>query len=224
MFVCLFVCLFVCMYVCMYGTCTNPHFWTDLNQTLHTSPPWSGRDLGYVWTQNSWPLRPFGPFFFGGHCRIMGTRWLLARPFSAIILYPWFQLVFVWHHRHYVVADGGVICGSLMSVILPGVPLTWRKWRRSRRKPQRRIPYSGRCLRHITDITFNRATGPSATALYPSFWLLFLWPTGNNVLADDSCAFLLKCVALSVMLTIRWDVNGIHVSTIRKLIRREGSD
>ena len=33
-----------------------------------------------------------------------------------------------------------------------------------------------------------------------------------------------KCVALSVMRTIRWDVNGIHVSTIRNLIRREGSD
>jgi hypothetical protein len=27
---------------CMYITHTNPHFWTDLNQTLHTSPPWSG--------------------------------------------------------------------------------------------------------------------------------------------------------------------------------------
>jgi hypothetical protein len=31
-----------------------------------------------------------------------------------------------------------------------------------------------------------------------------------------------KCVALSVMRTIRWDVNGIHVSTIRNLIRRKG--
>ena len=28
------------------------------------------------------------PFFFGGHCRIMGTRWLPARPFSTIPLYP----------------------------------------------------------------------------------------------------------------------------------------
>ena len=33
-----------------------------------------------------------------------------------------------------------------------------------------------------------------------------------------------KCVALSVMRTTRWDVNGFHVSTIRNLIRREGSD
>jgi len=45
----------------MYGTYTNSHFWTDLNQTLHTSPPWAGRDRGYVWARNSWP---FGPFFF----------------------------------------------------------------------------------------------------------------------------------------------------------------
>ena len=27
-------------------------------------------------------------FFFRCHCRIMGTRWLPARPFSAILLYP----------------------------------------------------------------------------------------------------------------------------------------
>jgi hypothetical protein len=113
----------------------------------------------------------FGPFFFGGHCRIMGTRWLLARPFSAIPLYPWFQLVFAWRHRHDV-ADGGVIRGSLISVILAGVPLTSRKLRRSRRRshpPQSRIPYSGGCSRNVTNITFNRATGPSATALYSSF-------------------------------------------------------
>jgi len=31
-----------CLFVCLYGTYTNPHFLTDLNQTLHTSPPWSG--------------------------------------------------------------------------------------------------------------------------------------------------------------------------------------
>ena len=147
--------------------------------------------VGYVWTRNSWTLRPFGPFFFGGHCRIMGTRWLPARPFSAIPLYPWFQLVFAWRHRHYVVADGEVIRGSLISVILAGVPLTLRKWSHSRRQPQRSIPYSSGGSRQVTDITFNRATGPSATALYPSSWLVLLWPTGNHVLADDSWAFLL---------------------------------
>jgi hypothetical protein len=58
-----------------------------------------------------------------------------------------------------------------ISVILAGV-LTSRKLRRSRRQslpPQRRLPYSGGCSHYVTDITFNRATGPSATTLYPSF-------------------------------------------------------
>jgi len=165
-------CLFVCLFVCMYGTYTNSHFWTDLNQTLHTSPHWSGRDRRICMDPKFLTSSTFWVLFFGGHCRIMDTRWLPARPFSAITLYPWFQLVFAWRHRHYVVADGGVIRGSLISVILAGVPLTSREWRRSRRQShplQRRIPYSGGCSRHVTDITFNRATGPSATALYPSF-------------------------------------------------------
>jgi hypothetical protein len=43
--------------------------------------------------------------------------------------------------------------------------------------------------RPAMDITFYHAEGPSATALYPSFWLLFLWPTGNHVLADGTYAF-----------------------------------
>jgi hypothetical protein len=94
--------------------------WTKLCTPL---PLGLEETVGYVWARNSWPLRPFGPFFFRGQCRIMGTRWLPSRPFSAIPLYPWFQLVFAWRHRHYVVADGGVIRGSLMSVVLAGVPL-----------------------------------------------------------------------------------------------------
>jgi hypothetical protein len=167
MFVCLFVCLYVCMYLIQIHI--SEPIWTKLCTRL---PLGLEETVGYVWARNSWPLRPFGPFFFRGHCRIMGTRWLPARPFSTIPLYPWFQVVFVGRHRHYVVADGGVIRGSLISVILVGVPLTSRKLRCSRRQshpPQRRIPYSGGCSRHVTDITFNRAMGPFATALYPSF-------------------------------------------------------
>ena len=30
------------LFVCLFVPYTNPHFWTDLNQTLHTSPPSSG--------------------------------------------------------------------------------------------------------------------------------------------------------------------------------------
>ena len=184
----MFVCLFVCMYLIQIHI--SEPIWTKLCTRL---PLGLEETVGYVWTRNSWPLRPSGQFFFRGHCRIMGTRWLPARPFSAIPLYPWFQLVFAWRHRHYVIAGGGVIRGSLMSVIL--VPLTSRKLRRCRRQshpPQLHIPYSGGCSRHVTDSTFNRAAGPPATAIHPSFQLLFLWPTENHVLADDSCAFLLQ--------------------------------
>jgi uncharacterized membrane protein len=164
--------------------------WTKFCTHLHLGLE---ETVEYIWTQNSGPLRHFGPFFFGGHCRIMGIRWLLARPFSAIPLCPWFKLVFAWRHRHYIVADGWVIRGSLISVILAGVPLTSRKWRRSRRQshtPQHRIPYSGTCSRHVTDITFNRTTGAIRQSVISL--ILFLWPTVNYVLADDSSAFLLQ--------------------------------
>jgi len=36
--------LYIKRNVCLFVPYTNPHFWTDRNQTLHTSPPWSGRD------------------------------------------------------------------------------------------------------------------------------------------------------------------------------------
>jgi len=185
--------MFVCLYVCMelIQIHISEPIWTKLCTRL---PLGLEETVGYVWTRIFLPLWPFGPFFFGGHCRIMGTKWLSAPPFSAIPLYPWLQLVFVLRHRHDV-ADGGVIRGKLISVILAGVHLTSRKWRRSRRQsypPQHLIPYSGGCSRHVTDITFNLAMGPYTTALFPSFQFLFLWPTGNHVLADDSCGFLLQ--------------------------------
>jgi hypothetical protein len=167
MYICLFVCLFVCMELTQIHI--SEPIWTKICTRL---PLGLEETVGYVWTRNFLPLRPFGSFFVEGHCRIMGARWLPARPFSAITLYPWFQLVFAWRDRHEVVADGGVIRSSLISVILAGVPPTSRKWSCSRRQshpPQCRIPYSGGCLRHFTDITFNRATGLSATALYPTF-------------------------------------------------------
>jgi hypothetical protein len=194
MFVSLFVCMYVYMHVCMY--LIQIHISEPISTKLCTRLPLGLEEtVGYVWAQNSWPLRHFEPFFFRGYCRIMGTRWLPAQPFSATPLYPWFQLVFAWRHRHYTVAGGGVIRGSLISVILAGVPLTSWKLRHSRQQshlPQCRIPYSGGCSHHVTNSTFNWAAGPSATALQPSFQLLFLWPKENHILADDSCVFLLQ--------------------------------
>ena len=212
----------VCMYVCM--KLIQIHISEPIWAKLCTRLPLGLEEtVGYAWTRDSWPLWPFGHFFFGAHCRIVGTRWLPARPFSAIPLYPWLQLVFASRHRHYVVADGGVIRGSLMSVILAGVPLTSRKWRSRRQShlPQRRIPFSGGCSRHVTDITFIRATGPSATALYPSSGSCFCDLQEITSLQTTVARSYSKCVALSVLRTIRWDVNGIHVSTIRNPIRRK---
>jgi len=157
------------LFVCMEQIYVSEPIWTKLCTRL---PLGLEETVGYVWARNSWRLRPSGSFFFGGHCRIMGTRWLPAWLFSAIPSCLWFQLVLAWCHRLRVVVCGGFIRGSLISVILAGVPLTSRKLRRSRRQshpPQRRIPYSSGCSRHDTDIAFNRATGPSATALYTSF-------------------------------------------------------
>jgi hypothetical protein len=151
--------------------------------------------VGYVWTQNSWPLRPFGPFFFEGHCRIMGTRWLPARPSSAIPLYLWFQLVFVWRHRHYVVADGKVILGSRISVILAGVLLMLRKWRHSKRQPQRRIPYSGGCPRHVMDFYVQPGDG----AIRHSVISLILAPVSVTYRKSRPCRRQLRVPTASVL-------------------------
>jgi len=165
-----------------------------------------------------------GPFSLGVNCRIMGTRWLPARPFSAIPLYPWLQLVFVWRHRHDVVADGGVIRGSLISVILAGVPLTSRKWRRTDDRVIRHsvislIPVGVRVTSRIL-----RSTGRRGQRYIPNSSSCFYDLQKITFLQTTVAPSYSRCVALSVMRTIRWDVNGIHVSTIRNLIRREGSD
>jgi hypothetical protein len=157
--------MLVCLYVCM-----------ELTQIHISEPIWikpcTRLPLGleetirYVRTRNSLPLRHFGSFSFGGHCRIMGSRWLPARPFSAMPLFPWFQLVFVWrrrlrsHPRQLYIRDSSVSSSNVAEMTSS---------RRQSHPPQCRIPYSGGCSRHVADITFTRATGPSATALYPSF-------------------------------------------------------
>jgi len=76
------------LYVCMelIQIHISEPIWTNLCTRL---PLGLEKTVGYVLTRNSWPLRPFGPFFFRGQCRIMGTRWLPTRPFSVIPLYPW---------------------------------------------------------------------------------------------------------------------------------------
>jgi hypothetical protein len=221
---CLFVCLFICLFVCMdlIQIHISEPIWTKLCTPL---PLGLEETAWYVWARNSWPLRPFGPFFFRVHCRIMGTRWLPARPSSAIPLYPWFQL-FAWRHRHDVVADGGVIRGSLISVIIAGVPLTSRKLRRSRRVIRHSVvsltPADVRVTSRILRSTGRQGHPPQRYIPHSSS--CFCDPQEITSLQTTVARFYSKCVALSVMRTIRRDVNGICVSTIRNIIRREGSD
>ena len=125
---------------CLFVPYTNPHFWTNLNQNLHTSPPSSGMTVGYVWSENVWLFSTFFTFFIGSECRILGTTWLPAQDTSATALYPWFLRVLVWRH---IAAD-------------------------------------------------DTCPESSATALYPWFLQVLVWRHGNDVVAGDTCAFLLE--------------------------------
>jgi len=92
--------------VCLFAPYTNPHFWADLNQTLHTSPPWSGRIRRVCMVRKCLTFSTFLNFFVGSESRILGTKWLPAQ----------------------------VIHDSVISVNLAAVSVTSRKWRCSRRQ------------------------------------------------------------------------------------------
>jgi len=124
---------------------TNSHFWTDLNQTLHTSPPWSGRDRRVWMVRKYLTFSIFFTIFVGSECRILSTKWLPAQG----------------------------IRDSVISAILAAVSVTSRKWRCSRRQ-------------------FPVLQESSATTLYPWFLLVLVWRHENDVVADDSFAFLLE--------------------------------
>ena len=64
---------------CLYGTYTNPHFWTDLNQTLHTYPPWSGEGRRVRMDPQYFNFPTFSTYFVGSECRFVLRRWLSAR-------------------------------------------------------------------------------------------------------------------------------------------------
>jgi hypothetical protein len=119
---------------------------------------------------------------------------------SATASYPLFWWVFASRHGYYVQPGDGAIRHSVISLILVGVRVTSRILRSSGRwghPPQRYIPNSSSCFCALQEITSLQTTAARSYSKY---------------------------VALSAMRTIRWDVKGIHVSTIRNPIRREGSD
>jgi hypothetical protein len=100
----------------------------------------------------------------------------------------------------YVIADDRLIRHSVLSLILVGVRvISWilRSTGRRAHPPQCYIPHSSSCFCGLQEVTSLQTTVARSYS---------------------------KCVALSVMRTIHWDVNGIHVSTIPNFIRWAGSD
>ena len=102
------------VYVCVYGTHTNSHFWTDLNQTLHTSPPWSGRDRRVC----------------------MDPKFSTSSTYWALFLWEPLQ-----NHGHKVAAGATVFRDTLISVIPASVRVTSPTWRCRRRRSHPRQPY-----------------------------------------------------------------------------------
>jgi hypothetical protein len=102
------------MFVCMYGTYTNSHFWTDLNQTLHTSPPTSGRDRRVY----------------------MDPQFLTSSTFLTLSIWVSLQ-----NHGHKIAAGATVFRDILTSVIPTSVCVTSPTWRCRRRRRHPRQPY-----------------------------------------------------------------------------------
>jgi hypothetical protein len=67
-----------CLFVCFYGTYTKPHIWTDLNQILHTSPPWSGGGRRVCTDPQYFNFPTFSMYFVGSEYRFVRRRWLPA--------------------------------------------------------------------------------------------------------------------------------------------------
>ena len=184
---CLFVCLFPSFLYLIQIHISKP-ISTELSIRL---PLRQEEVVRYVWTHNIWL---FSTSSVRSQCRILGTTSLPAQESlrqryirdlvddTCAKSHPWCSRrhnaekwteckcinMETWWDRKEVNTE----LQLQLYLILAGVPLASWKCRRSRRQshpPRRRIPYSGGCSRHVTDITFNRTTGPSATALHPSF-------------------------------------------------------
>ena len=77
------------MNVSLFVPYTNPHFWTDRNQTLHTSPPWSGRDRRVCMGPQYVTFPIFTTYFVGSVCWFVRSRWLPVPHCPASALHPW---------------------------------------------------------------------------------------------------------------------------------------
>jgi len=98
--------LYIKMNVCLFVPYSNPHFWTDRNQTLHPSPLWSGRDPRVCMGPQYFTFPTFSIYFVGSECSFMRSRWLPAPHCPATALYPWCGAC--WCD----VSDGGELCNE----------------------------------------------------------------------------------------------------------------
>jgi hypothetical protein len=132
------------MFVCMYGTYTNPHFWTNLNQTLHTSPPSSGRDRRVCMVRKCLTL--FYLFYLLRRERVQNPGHNMAAGAVACDICPVIRDSVIcviiagvsvksrkWRSRRHLPR---VIRDSVISVILEGVTVKSRKWRSRRHLPR----------------------------------------------------------------------------------------
>ena len=165
--------MFVCLFVCLFVPYTNSHFWTDMSQTLQTSPPSSGRDRKVCMVRK---CLTFFYFFY-----------LLLRER-------------VQNPVHKMVAGVRHFRGSVISVILAGV--TWRHWNDileddtcSESSATSSYPWFLQVLVwcHGNDVVADdTCPESSATALYPWFLPVLMWRHENDVVAGDTCAFFLE--------------------------------
>jgi len=100
---------------------TNPHFWTDRNQTLHTSPPWSGRDRRVCMGLKYFTFPTSSTYFVGSACRFVRSRWLPTPHCPATALYPWCGACLC------DVTDGGGLCNENAEMLMECVCV--RKWK-----------------------------------------------------------------------------------------------
>jgi hypothetical protein len=141
--------MFVDLFVCLYGTYTNLHFWTHLNQTLHTSPLWSGRDRRVS----------------------MNPKFLTSSIFWVLSLWGPLQ-----KHGHKMTAGAAVFRDDLISVIPAGVRVTSPTLRCRRRRGHPRQPYirdSSGSYTNVAEIVSQQTTESSATTSYPLFQWVF---------------------------------------------------
>jgi hypothetical protein len=154
------------------------------------------------------------------------------------------------NYGHKMAVCETVFLDTLISVVPAGVcvtsPTLHCRWRRNHPRQSYIFDSSGSSPYFITDDRLIRHNVRSLSLVGVRVTSQILRSTGQRahppqhyILHSSSCfcgkqkitslqtgvvCSYSKCVAFSVMRTIRWDVKGIHVSTIPQLIRWKVSD